>query len=234
MTRPLAMGQALVTAQAPGGAGAPAGVAPRTSGLVGRGDDLAGQLGRERWFALQRLLLRRAVDWASEAGAASVCVAYEPASAGPEIRAVLGPDIPAFAANGAGPEGALVNAAVRAVSGHDDPLLIVWPELPRWRPDHASAALADLADGCQVSLGPVFDGGFYLVALARPLSGLLGLAAATWRSADAMGIALAAAHTAGIQAGLLRPERALRTRADVRAALADPLLDGELRAVLDG
>jgi glycosyltransferase A (GT-A) superfamily protein (DUF2064 family) len=179
------------------------------------------------------LLLRRAVDWASEAGAASVHVAYEPASAGREVRAAVDPEVEVFASNGAGPGGALANAAVRAVTGHDDPLLIVWPELPCWRPDHASAALGDLADGCQVSLGPVFDGGFYLVALARPHSGLLSLPAATWRSAEAMGIALAAAHTAGIQAGLVRPERALRTPADLRAALADPLLDGELRAVLE-
>ena len=196
--------------------------------------DLTGRLGPERWSALQRLLLRRAVSWARGVGAASVHVAYEPALAGREMRAVVDPEIPVFAANGAGPGGALANAAVRAVSGHDDPLLIVWPELPRWRSDHAGAALADLADGCQVSLGPVFDGGFYLLALAGLLAGLLGLAAATWRSADAMGLALTAAHTAGIQAGLLRPERALRTPADVRAALADPLLDGELRAVLGG
>ena len=127
----------------------------------------------------------------------------------------------------------LANAAVRALSGHDDPLLIVWPELPRWRPDHAEAALTDLADGCQVALGPVFDGGFYLLALARPLSGLLGLLTATWRSVDGLGIALAAAQSADIEAGMLRAERALRTPGDVRAALADPLLDDELRAVLE-
>ena len=212
----------------------PEGGKVRSPEARGRRDDLAGRLGPERWIALQRLLLRRAVSWARGAGAASVYVAYEPASAAREIRALVDPEIAVFAANGAGPGGALVNAAVRAVAGHDDPLLIVWPELPCWRSDHAGGALADLADGCQVSLGPLFDGGFYLVALARPLSGLLGLPAATWRSADAMGIALAAAHAAGIQAGLLRPERALRTPADVRAALADPLLDRELRAVLDG
>jgi uncharacterized protein len=205
----------------------------RAPGALGHGAALAAQLGQERWIALQRLLLRRALTWASGVGAASVHLAYEPASSGREVRALVDPEIHVFAAHGAGPVGALANAAVRAVSGHDDPLLIVWPELPRWRPDHAGDALADLADGCQVSLGPVFDGGFYLVALAHPLSGLLGLPAATWRSADAMGIALAAAHTAGVQAGLLRPERALRTPADVRAALADPLLDGELRAVLE-
>jgi glycosyltransferase A (GT-A) superfamily protein (DUF2064 family) len=145
----------------------------------------------------------------------------------------VGPDAAVFAGNGAGRTGELANAAVRALAGRDGPLLIAWPDLPRWRPDHAVAALDDLRVGCHVSLGPVFDGGFYLVALARPLSGLLGLSATMWRSADAIGVAVAAAHTSGIEAGLLRPERGLRSPGDVYAALADPLLDAELRTVLD-
>ncbi len=54
----------------------------RAPGAPDQGGALAGQLGPERWIALQRLLLRRAVGWASEVGALSVHVAYEPASAG--------------------------------------------------------------------------------------------------------------------------------------------------------
>jgi len=80
----------------------------------------------------------------------------------------------------------------------------------------------------------VFDGGFYLLALARPLPALFDLPADTWRSADAMGTALVAAHSAGAEVGLLRTERGLRSPADVAAALADPLLDAELRGLLDG
>jgi glycosyltransferase A (GT-A) superfamily protein (DUF2064 family) len=111
-------------------------------------------------------------------------------------------------------------------------VLIAWPDLPRWRPEHAAAALTDLRDGCGLSLGPVFDGGFYLIALVRPLPALFALPAPAWRSPDALGIALIAAHEAGVEAGLLRAERGLHSPEDVRAALADPLLDPELRALL--
>jgi glycosyltransferase A (GT-A) superfamily protein (DUF2064 family) len=78
----------------------------------------------------------------------------------------------------------------------------------------------------------VFDGGFYLLGLARPLPSLLELDRETWQSPDAMALTLAGAARGGVEAGLLRAERALRTAGDVAAALADPLLDEELRLLL--
>jgi hypothetical protein len=47
-----------------------------------------------------------------------------------------------------------------------------------------------------------------------------------------MTIGLAAARDAGLEVGLLRAERALHRPADVRAALADPLLPAEVARVL--
>ena len=47
------------------------------------------------------------------------------------------------------------------------PVLVVWPVLPRWLPEHGTAILDDLAAGCEASVAPVFDGGLYLLALAR-------------------------------------------------------------------
>jgi len=190
-------------------------------------------LGRERWIRLQELLLARAVAWASEVGPGSVSVAYEPIDGGPEVRALLGAGVATFAQNGAGPSGRLANAAVRALGGGDGPLLIAWPDLPLWRAEQATAALGDLRDGCDLSVGPVFDGGFYLIALARPLPALFGLPEDIWRNSDAMPVVLAAAHAAGVEGGLLRAERGLHSVGDVRAALADPLLDSELRRLLD-
>ena len=49
-----------------------------------------------------------------------------------------------------------------------------------------------------------------------------------------IGLVLAPINEAGAPVGLVRPERGLRRPADVRAALADPLLDAELRALLTG
>jgi glycosyltransferase A (GT-A) superfamily protein (DUF2064 family) len=97
---------------------------------------------------------------------------------------------------------------------------------------HAAAALSDLDSGCDVAIGPVFDGGFYLVGLARPLPRLFSPSEDGWRSADAMAIAIGAAHEAGLELGLLRAERALHRPGDVRAALADPITDPEIRRLL--
>jgi glycosyltransferase A (GT-A) superfamily protein (DUF2064 family) len=79
-----------------------------------------------------------------------------------------------------------------------------------------------------VVLGPAIDGGFYLIGLARPLPRLFSLPEQAWRSPDAMTIGLAAARESGLEIGLLRAERALHRPADVRAALADPLLPPDL------
>jgi glycosyltransferase A (GT-A) superfamily protein (DUF2064 family) len=163
-------------------------------------------LGAQRSAALKRALLARARRWALNVAPGRVRVTAELSAA-------------------------VDDAWAQAPGG---PLFIVWPQLWRWRPEHASAALEDIADGCGVSVGPVFDGGFYLVALAQPAPSLLDLPADAWGSLDAMGSMLAAANEAGLAAGLLRAERGLHRPADVRAALADPLLDPELRSILQG
>jgi hypothetical protein len=111
-------------------------------------------------------------------------------------------------------------------------LLILWPRLGRWREDHVTAALEDLDAGCGVSLAPLFDGGLYLLALDRMVPELFGLEDEVIVGPRAMGELLGAAGRAGVEVGLLRAERALRRPGDVAAALADPLLDAELRGLL--
>jgi glycosyltransferase A (GT-A) superfamily protein (DUF2064 family) len=189
-------------------------------------DRLAETLGASRAGEVQALLLERALGWAREAAPGRVSVLVRERVGVPGARTLI--------ANGAGPTGRLANAALLALQGGDGPLLIAWPDLPVWHEDHASAALDDLAAGCQIALGPVFDGGLYLLVMARPLPALLSRPVREWRGADALGIAFAAAHRAGLEAGMLRAERGLRTPEDVRAALADPLLDPELRGLLNG
>jgi hypothetical protein len=128
--------------------------------------------------------------------------------------------------------GGLGEAVGALFSAGDGPVLVVWPELVRWRPDHGAGALGDLGDGCQLSVGPMFDGGFYLVAFARPVPGLLELPDDAWQTRDPIGLAADAARRSGHAIGLLRTERGLRTSADIKALLADPLLDDKLRQLL--
>ncbi len=108
----------------------------------------------------------------------------------------------------------------------------MWPDLPQLRPDHATAAIDDLGAGCDVVLGPVIDGGFYLIGIPRPLPKLFGLPERIWRSPDVMALAIAAARDADAELGILRAERGLHRPADVKAALVDPLLPEPVGRVL--
>ena len=189
-------------------------------------------LGQDRAAALQAALIAMTVAWARPVAPDAVHVAYDPPDAAAELRRLIGSETTLFPQNGDGIAGRLADAAARVFVHHDGPLLIAWPDLPRLREHHARAALDDIDAGCDVVLGPAIDGGFYLIGLARPLPQLFGLPEQAWRSPDAMTIGLAVARDAGLEIGLLRAERALHRPADVRAALADPLLPADLAQIL--
>jgi glycosyltransferase A (GT-A) superfamily protein (DUF2064 family) len=191
-------------------------------------------LGAERCAALQTTLIRMVAAWAHDIADGSVHVAHDPPDAAGEVRRLVGPGAVMFPQNGDGISGRLADAAARVFSRHRGPLLIVWPDIPRLRADHARGALDDLASGCDVVLGPSLDGGFYLIGIPRPLPKLFALPERVWRSPDVMALGLSAVRDAGLELGILRAERPLHRPADVRAALADPLLPGELGEILGG
>ena len=189
-------------------------------------------IGADGCVALQSALLVQAAEWARELGPRAIHVAHDPPDAGPELRELMGDDVLLFPQNGDGISGRLAAAAARVFARGAGPLIIVWPDLPRLRAVHATAALGDLDAGCDVAFGPVFDGGFYLIAIARPMPKLFALPEQTWRGADAMTIGLATARDSGLEVGILRAERALHRPADVRAALVDPTLPPAVRRAL--
>jgi glycosyltransferase A (GT-A) superfamily protein (DUF2064 family) len=189
-------------------------------------------LGADACLALQSRLIAQTVAWAAEVAPSAVFVAHDPPDAGAELRALVGESAALFPQNGDGIAGRLADAAARVFAHNAGPLLIVWPDLPRLRRSHARAALDDLASGCDVVLGPAIDGGLYLIGIARPLPRLFALPEAAWRSPDVMTVGFAAARDAGLEIGILRVERAMHRPADVRAALADPVLPAEIRQLL--
>jgi glycosyltransferase A (GT-A) superfamily protein (DUF2064 family) len=191
-------------------------------------------LGPERCAHLQVALIEAAASWANAVAPGALHVAHEPPDAGPELRPLFGPEVDLFPQNGDGISGRLADAAARVFGHSEGPVLVMWPDLPRWRPEHATGALEDLEAGCDVALGPAMDGGFYLIAIARPLPTLFSLPEQAWRSPDVMAIAIAAAQDIGLEIGILRVERALHRPDDVRAALADPLLAPTFAAILGG
>jgi glycosyltransferase A (GT-A) superfamily protein (DUF2064 family) len=189
-------------------------------------------LGHAGCLALQSELIAQTVAWAQQVAPGYVHIAHEPPDAGGELRKLTGAPVSLFPQNGDGIAGRLADAAARVFGRSERPLLIVWPDLPRLLPEHAEAAIEDLNAGCDLVLGPAIDGGFYLIGLARPLPQVFALSEQSWRSADGMTIAIAAARDAGLEVGMLRAERALHRPGDVRAALADPLLSESLGGIL--
>jgi hypothetical protein len=189
-------------------------------------------IGPDRCAALQVALILQAVAWARSVAPDSIHVAHDPPDAAAEIRRLTGSGVSLFPQNGEGIAARIADAAARVYVHHDGPLLIVWPDLPRLRVEHARAALGDLAAGCDVVLGPAIDGGFYLIGIGRPMPKLFALPENAWRSPDVMTMGLAVARDAGLEVGLLRAERALHRPGDVRAALADPLLPPEVGQIL--
>ena len=188
-------------------------------------------LGREGCLELQSALIARAAAWARTVSSVPIHVAHDPPDAGAELRRLVGADAVLFPQNGEGIAGRLADASARVLARAGGPLLIVWPDLARFRTAHAAGALDDLAAGCDVVLGPAIDGGLYLVGISRPLPELFALPEQTWRH-DVMGVALTAIRDVGYEVGILRAERALHRPADLRAALADPLLPGDVAAIL--
>lgn len=131
-------------------------------------------------------------------------------------------------------DGTVVEAAtdLTAAVAPDGPTLVIWPELPVWLPETGAAALDDLAAGCAVSIGPVFDGALYLLALAEPIPELLALGERPWHGVQAMARVFGVVEERQLEVGLLRAERGLRRPDDVRALRVDPLTDAELQEML--
>lgn len=189
-------------------------------------------LGPDGCVALHSALIAHAAAWAHRVAPGAVHVAHDPPDASRQLRPLVGAAAALFPQNGEGIAGRVADAAARVFARRTGPLIVVWPDLPRLVPGHASAALEDLAHGADVVLGPAFDGGFYLVAFSRPVPKLFALPEDAWRGADAMSLGLIAAREGGLEVGILRAERTLHRPADVRALLADPTVPEALARVV--
>jgi glycosyltransferase A (GT-A) superfamily protein (DUF2064 family) len=181
-------------------------------------------IGLDGCVALQTALLVEALRWARSLKPRGIFVAHEPADAGRGLERLMGPDVSLFPQNGEGIAGRVADGVVRVAGHSPGPVFVIWPDLPHFSAVHAVAARADLSAGVDVVLGPVFDGGYYMIALARPLPALFSLPEQIWRGPDSFLQVVAAAVGAGLEVGVLKVERALHGPADARAALADPLL----------
>jgi glycosyltransferase A (GT-A) superfamily protein (DUF2064 family) len=188
-------------------------------------------VGRAPHDELGIVLLRRALAWARAAAPGADYTAVE-LTAADEARLELPPPERRLTPHG-DPHGAgAMEVAERLFAAGHTPVLLAGTECPVLSLDHATAARDDLDNECDLVIGPMFGGGWYLLGLARPIPELASLPADSWDSPDVMALAVVAAQQAGLEIGLLRPERRLLTPADHGAALVDPLVPLEVRAAL--
>jgi rSAM/selenodomain-associated transferase 2/rSAM/selenodomain-associated transferase 1 len=174
---------------------------------------------------LQNALIRRTVRWAREVAPGAVFVACDrPEELPPELSSGA-----RVIAQADGHLGERLAAATAEVWGrHGGPLFVVGVDTRLTRA-HVEEALDALATGRDVVLGPALDGGYYLVASARPVPELFGIPPTGWGGPDVLEHSLAAAREAGLETCLLEPERDLDTPADAEHLLDDPELGGLLR-----
>jgi rSAM/selenodomain-associated transferase 1 len=187
-------------------------------------------LGKGGCARLQAALIARAVAWAGEIGARA-WVAHTPADAADEVAACASGAV-VFAQEGGDRGARLAAAAQRVFSESDGPLLTIGTDLPTLQPRHAAAALDDLAEGCDVSVGPAADGGYYLIAMRESHPEVFALPDDAWGGPRVFELTLAAAHGAGLALGMLRLEVDLDTPSDARWLLLDRALPADVAAIL--
>ena len=203
--------------------------APRAGEVNTRLEPLLGPEGCAR---LQARLLARAARWAAEVAPGAAFVAFTPDDALAEVGDLVPASTDLFSQEGADLGERLAAATGRVLAMHDGPLLTIGTDLATLEPRHAAAALDDLADGIEVTFGPAFDGGYYLIGLREPHPEVFALPTEEWGGPRVLQLSLQAAAEAGLSLGMLRGERDLDTPADARAALADPRFPDDIAEML--
>jgi rSAM/selenodomain-associated transferase 2/rSAM/selenodomain-associated transferase 1 len=183
-------------------------------------------LGAEGCAALQRELIGAAAGFARAAapGAAYVAVAGQ-LEAAPE-------DVHVLTQRGEDLGERLRNAVDEVFASHDGPLIVVGTDCPQLGAEHVAAALGEIARGSDAAIVPARDGGYCLIALARPASELLRIPPADWGGPHVLEMTLAAGRAHGLEIAVLAPEDDLDTPADARAARADARVPEPVRAAL--
>jgi rSAM/selenodomain-associated transferase 2 len=172
--------------------------------------------------AIQQALIERTLRWAAEVAPEATVLALD----GPPID--VPPGIETLPQEGRDLGERLANATGHAFRRHPGRLLVVGVDTRLTR-EHADAARTQLDAGAEAVFGPALDGGYYLLALARPLPELFEVDPKAWGGERVLELSLAAAWKAGRRTALIRRERDLDTPADA-AALEDD--DPELRPLL--
>ena len=147
-----------------------------------------------------------------------VVVCYDPPTAASEIRAWLGEDL-ALMPQAAGDLGHRMDWALGAALEVASAACVVGTDVPDLTARVVEEAFEGL-ENADLVIGPAEDGGYYLLALKRPIPELFqGM---PWSTPDVLGRTLAAAQRLGLRVGTLETLRDVDTPADLRLRLGTP------------
>lgn len=182
---------------------------------------LAPALGPNGCAWLHRALIAHTLAAARDAvGDRFIVVAVDPPEhlnlVGGLVRPVV-PQADLVAQTGADLGERMAAAAAHAYQRHGGPVIVVGTDLPTLTSAVISQALSDIAAGSDVVFGPALDGGYYLIALARPTAELFALPPHLWGGPAVLAASLDRAAELGLRLTMLAPDRDLDTPEDLLA-----------------
>jgi rSAM/selenodomain-associated transferase 1 len=202
--------------------------APRAGEAKTRLEPLLGPAGCAR---LQAALLSHTACWAGTT-AARTWIAFTPAAARAELAELVPYGVGMFAQCDGSLGARLVDATRRAFDLLGGPLCVIGTDAPLLGPSHVQAAEAELRRGCDACIVPAPDGGYALIALARPGPAAFDLPPAAWGGPAVLELTLRALRRAGLSCRMLEPVADLDTPADALALRQDPRCPPAIRAAL--
>lgn len=182
----------------------------------------AGERARRPWLpgdqGRAELELRQALLASALAAGREVGCRLEVSMPARAAAPALAADVRRSAQTGRG-FGDRLERACQAAAGSPGPLLVVGTDIPGLTAGHLRSALDAVADDPdQVVLGPSPDGGFYLLASARPLPGLAAMTC--WCRPDTLARLRRSLRAAGRRVMLLEPLADLDHRRDLERWIA--------------
>jgi len=188
-------------------------------------------LGADGCAALQAQLIRHTATWAARA-ADRTWVAFTPPDAAEEVSALL-PARTTLLAQANGDLGARLQAATAEVfRGHRGPLAVIGVDAPLLGQGQLRAAVRALEAGHDACLVPALDGGYALIALARPAPEAFALPTRVWGGPAVLELTLAALRHADLSYRLLEAVADVDTPQDALALRAHPRCPSSIRAAL--
>ena len=203
--------------------------APRPGHAKTRLEPLLGPAGCAR---LQAALVCHTSHWARTT-AARTWIAFTPADARAEVAALAPYGVGLFPQCDGNLGARLAHAAERVFAPHRGPLCVIGTDAPLLGPEHVRAAQAELRRGWDACIVPALDGGYALIALARPALAAFDLPPAAWGGPDVLELTARALHRAQLSWRMLDPIADLDTPADALALRQDSRCPPAIRAALE-